>query len=122
MTDEDLNIKFICGETLLDKYDELVPIILDMLQDSYKAGLWQAKYDNNIDIIEENHKLKEVIDKIKKNLESSIESINQKFLDDKEIKVKNGKIVNMNDYQIVRLKAFRTKCKELLDILKEVSK
>lgn len=63
MTDEDLNIKFICGETLLDKYDELVPIILDMLQDSYKAGLWQAKYDNNIDIIEENHKLKKVIDK-----------------------------------------------------------
>ena len=64
MTDEDLNIRFICGEILLDKYDELVPIILDMLQDSYKAGLWQAKYDNTIDIIEENHKLKEVIDKV----------------------------------------------------------
>lgn len=73
------------------------------------------------DLYKQVKKQKEVIDKIKKNLESSIESINQKFLDDKEIKVKNGKIVNMNGYQIVRLKAFRTKCKELLDILKEVT-
>lgn len=69
---------------------------------------------------EENKELKEVIDKIRKKLESSIESINQKFLDDKQIKVENHRVVNMNDYQIVRLKAFRTKCKELLDILKEV--
>lgn len=74
------------------------------------------------DLEQQCKKQKEVIDKIKKNLESSIESINQKFLDDKEIKVENGRIVNMNGYQIVRLKAFRTKSKELLDISKEVSK
>lgn len=57
------------------------------------------------------------IDKAIENCKKSIESINQKLQDDKTIKVVDGKVVNMNDYQIVRLKAFRTKCKELLEIL-----
>ena len=42
-----------------------------------------------------------------------------KVLDDKKIKVKDNMVVNMNDYQIVRLKAIRMKCKEILKMLKE---
>lgn len=49
------------------------------------------------------------IEKIEKHLEKSIESINQKL---------HGRIINMNDYQIVRLKAIRMKCKEILEMLK----
>lgn len=58
------------------------------------------------------------IDKAINNLENSIKSINNK-LSDKEIRVENGRIVNpINDYRIVRLKGIRTKCKEILKILK----
>lgn len=59
------------------------------------------------------------IDNVVSKLENSIESIDKKLLDDKRIKVKDGIVVNMNDYQIVRLKAIRMKCKEILDMLKE---
>ena len=52
------------------------------------------------------------------NIEGSIKSINDK-LGDKEIRVENGRIVNpINDYRVVRLKGIRTKCKEILKILK----
>ena len=51
--------------------------------------------------------LQERIDKAINNLEKSIESINKKLIDQ-----------NMNDYQIVRLKAIRMKSKEILEILK----
>ena len=73
------------------------------------------------ELLKENKKQKEVIDKMRRNLENSVESINQKILDDKQIKVKDGRVLNMNDYQLVRLKAFKTKCSELLNILNEVS-
>ena len=63
-------------------------------------------YEVNIELLTK-------IDKVVRKLENSIESI------DKKIKVKDGMVVNMNDYQIVRLKAIRMKCKEILKMLKE---
>lgn len=63
-------------------------------------------YEANIELLTK-------IDKVVRKLENSIESI------DKKIKVKDGMAVNMNDYQIVRLKAIRMKCKEILKMLKE---
>lgn len=63
-------------------------------------------YEANIELLTK-------IDKVVRKLENSIESI------DKKIKVKDGMVVNMNDYQIVRLKAIRMKCKEILKMLKE---
>ena len=63
-------------------------------------------YEANIELLTK-------IDSMVRKLENSIESI------DKKIKVKDGMVVNMNDYQIVRLKAIRMKCKEILDMLKE---
>ena len=59
MNENDLNIEYICEKTLLNKDDELVPIILDLIQDSYKAGLCQAEFDNTMNLIEENEELKE---------------------------------------------------------------
>lgn len=56
--DDDLNIEYICNKTLLDKNDELVPIILDIINESYKAGLCQAEFDNTMNLIEENQELK----------------------------------------------------------------
>ena len=69
-------------------------------------------YESNIELLTK-------IDNVVRKLENSIESIDKKLLDDKKIKVKDGIVVNMNDYQIVRLKAIRMKCKEILDMLKE---
>ncbi len=59
MNEKDLNIKYICEKTLLAKDDELVPIILDLIQESYKAGLCQAEVDNTMNLIEENQELKQ---------------------------------------------------------------
>lgn len=58
MNEKDLNIEYICKKTLLNKDDELVPIILDLIQDSYKAGLCQAEFDNTMNLIEEIQELK----------------------------------------------------------------
>jgi uncharacterized protein YdcH (DUF465 family) len=63
-------------------------------------------YEANIELLTK-------IDSMIRKLENSIESI------DKKIKVKDDMVVNMNDYQIVRLKAIRMKCKEILKMLKE---
>lgn len=60
--ENDLNIEYICNKTLLDKNDELVPIILDMIKESYKAGLCQTEYDNTIELMKENNKLKKQIE------------------------------------------------------------
>lgn len=59
MISEELNIKYIREKTGLVKDDELIPIILEMIKDSYKAGLCQAEHDNTMDLIEENKQLKE---------------------------------------------------------------
>lgn len=59
MNEKDLNIEYICEKTLLNKDDELVPIILNLIQDSYKAGLCQAEFDNTMNLIEENEELKQ---------------------------------------------------------------
>lgn len=58
MNEKDLNIEYICEKTLLNKDDELVPIILSLIQESYKAGLCQAEFDNTMNLIEENQELK----------------------------------------------------------------
>jgi hypothetical protein len=66
MSEKDLNIEYICEKTLLNKDDELVPIILSLIQESYKAGLCQAEFDNTMNLIEENQELKEKLDKYEK--------------------------------------------------------
>lgn len=58
MNEKDLNVEYICEKTLLNKDDELVPIILDLVQKSYRAGLCQAEFDNTMNLIEENQELK----------------------------------------------------------------
>lgn len=63
MTEKDLNIKYICEKTLLDKQDELIPIILEMINESYKSGLNQAEYDNTMGLVEENVKLSKEVDR-----------------------------------------------------------
>lgn len=62
MSEKDLNIEYICEKTLLIKDDELVPIILDLIQDSYKAGLCQTEFDNTMNLIEENQELKKQLE------------------------------------------------------------
>lgn len=76
------------------------------MKDELGDKLDKYMYKANIELLTK-------IDNVVRKLENSIESI------DKKIKVKDGMIVNMNDYQIVRLKAIRMKCKEILDMLKE---
>ena len=64
MKEKDLNIKYICDKTSLSENDELIPIILDMIQESYKAGLCQAEYDNTMELMEENQELKKQLEEI----------------------------------------------------------
>ena len=72
---------------------------------------------------EKNKKLHSIIKEVRDNLENSIKSINEKLKNNKEpFEVINGKIQYINDYRVVRLKAFRTKCKELLEILDKENK
>lgn len=82
------------------------------MKDELGDKLDKYMYEANIELLTK-------IDNVVRKLENSIESIDKKLLDDKKIKVKDGIVVNMNDYQIVRLKAIRMKCKEILDMLKE---
>lgn len=82
------------------------------LKDELGDKLAEYMYGANINLLTK-------IEKIEKHLEKSIESINQKLLDDKEIKMKDGIVLNMNDYQKARLKAIRMKCKEMLEMLKD---
>ena len=63
MTEDELNIKYIQETTGLVADDELVPIILSMLKESYKSGLVQAEIDNTMGVIEENSNLQQRIDK-----------------------------------------------------------
>ena len=58
MSEKDLNIKYIQDKTGLIDNDELIPIILDMMQESYKSGLCQSEFDNTMGLIEENAELK----------------------------------------------------------------
>ena len=70
--------------------------------------------------VERCEKYKSVLDEIRNNLQKSIDSINNK-LSDKKIRFENGILVNpIKDYRLVRLKAIRMKCKELLQILDKV--
>lgn len=65
-------------------------------------------------------RLNNIINHIEEICKSSIASVDKHLLDNKEIKVKDGKVLNYNDYQIIRLKAFRTKSKEILGRIKEL--
>ncbi len=80
MNKKDLNIEYICEKTLLAKDDELVPIILDLIQESYKAGLCQAEYDNTMGLIEENQELKQINEEHKK-LNGELRVENQELKD-----------------------------------------
>lgn len=71
MNEKDLNIEYICEKTLLNKDDELVPIILDLIQESYKAGLCQAEFDNTMNLIEENQELKKQLEEYKATMEDT---------------------------------------------------
>ena len=64
MSEEDLNIKYICEITGLEKNDKLVPIILEVMWESYNSGLAQAEHDNTMGIIEENEDLKKQLEEL----------------------------------------------------------
>ena len=65
-------------------------------------------------------RLNNIIKHVEGICESSIVSVNQILQDEKETKIVNGICINRNEYQIVRLKAYRTKSKEILGRIKEL--
>lgn len=91
---------------------------LNLIHEDYQVTLDEVDKFEKIGNIYDLIKTKAKIDKVVINLKKSIKSIDNK-LNDKEIRVENGRVINPpNDYRIVRLKAIRTKCKEILDLLK----
>ena len=65
-------------------------------------------------------RLNNIIKNIENICESSIASVDNILQDEKETKIVNGICINRNEYQIVRLKAYRTKSKEILGRIKEL--
>lgn len=100
MNEKDLNIEYICDKTLLNKDDELVPIILDLIQESYKAGLCQAEFDNTMNLIEENQELKQKYENAVSDYETTMSEKNElkkrlenyKKLGFKHLQDKNNKL------------------------------
>ena len=74
---------------------------------------------NNVYCHKEIKRLNNIIDKIEENCKWSIYSINEILTLNKICPfTKDGKILR-NSYQEVRLKAFRSKCKEILKLIEE---
>ena len=69
---------------------------------------------------QEIERLNNIIKNIENICESSIASVDNILQDEKETKIANGRCINRNEYQIVRLKAYRTKSKEILGRIKEL--
>ena len=65
-------------------------------------------------------RLNNIIKNIENICEGSIASVDNILQDEKETKIANGRCINRNGYQIVRLKAYRTKSKEILGRIKEL--
>ncbi len=98
----------------------------------YKASQKDLTYDMNLELLlrtckalefiqKENQQLKKQKDDVVECCKNSIKSINEKLENNKEpFEVVDGKIIYLNDYQVVRLKAIRMKCKEILRMLGEI--
>lgn len=107
MNEKDLNIKYIREKTGLVENDELIPIILEMIQESYKAGLCQAEYDNTMDLIEENQQLKDLI--VEKN--NQLKDIQNKHTDYTQVNILR-----------MKLDASEKARKEAIEFIKEYEK
>lgn len=112
MSEEQLNIEYIREKTGLVENDELIPIILKMIKDSYKAGLCQAEYDNTMDLIEENKQLKE-------QLQQKEEEIKELC---KKIKVNEKSRRKMQKSLMEKIQEIEKARKEAIEFIKEYEK
>lgn len=125
MNEKDLNIEYICEKTLLNKDDELVPIILSLIQESYKAGLCQTEFDNTMNLIEENQELKKQLEVGNKQYSDLVEEkeILQEQLSIKTLQLEELKS-SKRDYtqeNILEMKIFKlqTQQKEFIKFLED---
>ena len=88
---------------------------IERLNKARKIDIEYSKY-----LQKEIIRLNNIIKNVEDICESSIVSVNQILQDEKETKIVNGRCINRNEYQIVRLKAYRTKSKEILGRIKEL--
>lgn len=89
MNEEDLNIEYIKDKTGLVDNDELIPIILEMIQESYKTGLCQSEFDNTMEVIEENKQLQQENKELKEQLNNPLRGIFAQVNDD-ELLISNA--------------------------------
>lgn len=128
MSEKDLNIEYICEKTLLNKDDELVPIILSLIQESYKAGLCQTEFDNTMNLIEENQELKKQLEVGNEQYNDLVEEkeILQEQLSIKTLQLEELKS-SKRDYtqeNILEMKMFKlqTQQKEFIEYLEDLIK
>ena len=92
-------------------YDEDLEKLINECKEMFLEGQEKLK---------EIERLNNIIKNIENICESSIASVDNILQDEKETKIVNGRCINRNEYQIVRLKAYRTKSKEILEKIKEL--
>lgn len=122
MSEEDLNIKYICEITGLEKNDKLVPIILEVMWESYNSGLAQAEIDNTMGIIEENKELKKQLKELEEQSSNAINKqvargivlINQQkeFINYLKSMLENEK----DNFSVARVKDVLSKYKEIIGV------
>lgn len=85
MSEEEKNIEWICSRTLLDEEDELVPIILKMLSETYIKGLKQGHFDRDMDLQNQQSELEKkdkTIKLMKEELANQYNNYEPCYLDD----------------------------------------
>ena len=106
MTEEQLNIKYIKEKTGLLENDELISIILEMINDCYRKGLEQSRFDKNM-LERENQELKKQLSndyQIKmKQLQQENRKLKQQLSNSHQIKNQQKEFIEYLENEIKRL-------------------
>ena len=109
----------------IEKNDKLVPIILEVMWESYNSGLAQAEIDNTMGIIEENKELKKQLKELEEQSSNAINKqvargivlINQQkeFINYLKSMLENEK----DNFSVARVKDVLLKYKEIIGVKDE---
>lgn len=126
MTEEQLNIKYIKEKTGLLENDELISIILEMINDCYRKGLEQSRFDKIM--------LQQEIEKLNNELEIGKEQYND-LIEEKEKLQEKIDLVLLENQELkkmqctclgtgcqAKMKEYKSQQKEFIEYMNKVIK